>query len=184
MDVCTYMDRPGRDKHDGVKRIALLWLGKQLFTKHDFPDNGNIFRFYPTWKVNYWPEEVKSQTIVLGTSQTIWRFLLRSSISLRKNNSAGVATPMCGWGWRKGMCGHLPLTLASGGWLMQPPWVFLSWTLHRLEYRAEILHSLWGVFCATFGEKIWSGQVRSRSYDVITGTTFGKISTKSWVNAT
>ena len=32
--------------------------------------------------------------------------------------------------------------------------------------------------------KNWSGQVRSRSYDVIKGTTFGKISAKSWVNST
>ena len=58
---------------------------------------------------------------------------------------------------------------------MQPPRVFLSWTLNRLEYHAEIFCSLWGVLCATFGEKIWSGQVRSRSYDVTKGTTFGKI---------
>ena len=33
-------------------------------------------------------------------------------------------------------------------------------------------------------KKIWSGQVRSRSYDVIRGTTFDNISAKSWVNAT
>ena len=58
--------------------------------------------------------------------------------------------------------------------LMQPPWAFLSWTPHRLEYRAEIFHSLWGIFCATFGTKKWSGQVRSRSYDVIRGTTSDK----------
>ena len=64
------------------------------------------------------------------------------------------------------------------------PWVFLSWTPHRSENRAEIFHSLLGIFCATFGEKNWSGQVRSRSYDVIRGTTFDKISAKSWVNAT
>ena len=66
------------------------------------------------------------------------------------------------------------LTLArSGGWC-NPPWVFLSWTPHRLEDRAEILHSLWGILCGTFGEKNWSGQVRSRSYDVIRGTTFAR----------
>ena len=41
-----------------------------------------------------------------------------------------------------------------------------------------------GALCATFGEKIWSGHVRSRSYDVTKGTTFGNISAKSCVNAT
>ena len=33
-------------------------------------------------------------------------------------------------------------------------------------------------------EKKWSGQVKSRSYDVISGTTFDKISEKSWENVT
>ena len=52
------------------------------------------------------------------------------------------------------------LTLARSGGLMQPSIVFLSWTPHRLENRAEIFHSLWGIFFATFGEKIVSlGQV-------------------------
>ena len=42
-----------------------------------------------------------------------------------------------------------------------PPISFMSWTLHRLGYRAEIFHNLWGIFCATFGEKkmVKSGQV-------------------------
>ena len=35
-----------------------------------------------------------------------------------------------------------------------------------------------------FWWKIWSDQVKSRSFDVIRGTTFCKISAKSWVNAT
>ena len=78
------------------------------------------------------------------------------------------------------------LTLArSGGGLMQPPpWVFLSWTPHRLEDRAEIFHSLWGILCGTFGEKnlVGSGQVtklwRHKRNNL------RKISAKSWVNAT
>ena len=74
-----------------------------------------------------------------------------------------------------------------GGGLMQPPppWVFLSWTPHRLENRAEIFHSLWGILCATFGEKkklVGSGQVtklwRHKRNNL------RKISAKSWVNAT
>ena len=67
--------------------------------------------------------------------------------------------------------------------LLQPHMSFLSWTPHRLEYRAEIFRSLWGIFCTTLAKK-WSSQVRSRSYHVIRGTTFDKISAKSWVNAT
>ena len=65
-----------------------------------------------------------------------------------------------------------------------PPWVFLSWTPHRLEDRAEIFHSLWGIFCGTFGEKnlVGSGQVtklwRHKRNNL------RKISAKSWVNAT
>ena len=79
---------------------------------------------------------------------------------------------------------HLTLASWGGGGLLQPHISFLSWTLHCLEYRAKISHSLWGVFCATFGKKNWSSQVRSRSYDVIRGTTFDNISAKSWSNAT
>ena len=47
-----------------------------------------------------------------------------------------------------------------------PPWVFLSCTLNRLEYHAEIFYSWWGVLCATFGEKKF-GQVRS-GHEVMT----------------
>ena len=82
------------------------------------------------------------------------------------NDNLSKSSPVDGRGWCK------------------PPWVFLSWTPHRLEYRAEIFNSLWGMFCATWGEKTWSGQVRSRCYDVIRGTTFDKISAKSWANTT
>ena len=77
------------------------------------------------------------------------------------------------------------LTLArSGGVDATPPWVFLSWMPHRLEDRAEILHSLWGILCATFGEKnlVGSGQVtklwRHKRNNL------RKISAKTWVNAT
>ena len=79
------------------------------------------------------------------------------------------------------------LTLArsgGGGWCNPPPWVFLSWTQHRLEDRAENFHSLWGILCATFGEKklVGSGQVtklwRHKRNNL------RKISAKSWVNAT
>ena len=71
-----------------------------------------------------------------------------------------------------------------GGWCNPPPWVFLSWTPHRLEDRAEIFHSLWGILCATFGEKnlVGSGQVtklwRHKRNNL------RKISAKSWINAT
>ena len=78
------------------------------------------------------------------------------------------------------------LTLARSGGVdaPPPPWVFLSWTSHRLEDRAEIFHNLWGILCATFGEKnlVGSGQVtklwRHKRNNL------RKISAKSWVNAT
>ena len=62
----------------------------------------------------------------------------------------------------------LKLTLASGGGVdaTPPPWVFLSCTPNRLEYHVEIFYSLWGVLCATFGEKKF-GQVRS-GHEVMT----------------
>ena len=38
-----------------------------------------------------------------------------------------------------------------------PPEVFLRCTPNCEADRAEILHSLWGILCATFGEKILTG---------------------------
>ena len=78
----------------------------------------------------------------------------------------------------------LTLARSGGGVDATPPWVFLSWTPHRLENRAEIFHSLWGILCATFGEKnlVGSGQVtklwRHKRNNL------RKISAKSWVKAT
>ena len=44
-------------------------------------------------------------------------------------------------------------------------------TTELLGNRSEILHSLWGILCVTFGKKNGeSGQVRSRSHNVIRGT--------------
>ena len=54
----------------------------------------------------------------------------------------------------------LSLTLASaggGGVGATPPRVFLEWPPNRWADRAEILHSLWGILCATFGKKILTG---------------------------
>ena len=34
-----------------------------------------------------------------------------------------------------------------------------------------IWRNLRGILCSSFGEKTWSGHVRSRRYDVISGTT-------------
>ena len=41
-----------------------------------------------------------------------------------------------------------------GGEVDAPPWVFLEWPPNGWVDRAEILHSLWGIFCATFDKKI------------------------------
>ena len=54
-----------------------------------------------------------------------------------------------------------------------PPVFFLRCTPNYEVDRAEILHSLWGILCATFGKKFWPGHVRSRSYDVTRGTRSG-----------
>ena len=129
-------------------------------------------------------------------SRRIDWFFPRSSTTIRGRSPGGGGRtspppPLHGRRWQNTEYGR-GLTLDSRGaglmqppmGLMQPPWVFLSWALNRFEYRAEIFHSLWSVFCATFSEKNWSGQVRSRSYDVIRGTTFDRISAKSWVMAT
>ena len=43
---------------------------------------------------------------------------------------------------------------------------------------------LWGKPSATFGKKKWPGQVRSRSYDVIRGTTSGNLTTEVVFTAT
>ena len=58
-------------------------------------------------KVNRWPDEIRSHTIALGTSQTIRWALLRSPFTLRKETARGLQQPlMCGRGWRKDMCGR------------------------------------------------------------------------------
>ena len=45
------------------------------------------------------------------------------------------------------------LTLALAGNHAPPPEVFLRCTPNYEADRAEILHSLWGILCATFGKK-------------------------------
>ena len=51
----------------------------------------------------------------------------------------------------------IPLTLASGGGGgVQPP-MSLEWPPKRWADRAEILHSLWGIFCAAFGKNKLTG---------------------------
>ena len=79
------------------------------------------------------------------------------------------------------------LTLArSGGVDATPPWVFLNWTGRHTVWRIVLKFSI--AYGASFAQllvkKKWSGQGRARSYDVIRGTTFDKISAKSWINAT
>ena len=63
--------------------------------------------------------------------------------------------------WRE--WAKITLTLASvgggGGWC-NPRRVFLEWPPNRWTDRAENLHSLWGILCAAFREKLTgSGQV-------------------------
>ena len=65
-----------------------------------------------------------------------------------------------------------------------PPWVFLSWTPHRLEDRAEILHSLWGILCGTFGKNYLVGSGQVTKLWCHKKNNLRKISAKSWVNAT
>ena len=86
--------------------------------------------------------------------------------------------------WRKNKCmfrkwtacTHFTLPLARAGrGVMHPPWVFLEWPPNRWADRAQILHSLWGILCAAFGIKNWPVQVRSRSYDVMRGTTSDRL---------
>ena len=47
------------------------------------------------------------------------------------------------------------------GVLVHPLWLFLKWSPNHCADRAEISHNLWGILCATFGEKklTGSGQV-------------------------
>ena len=68
------------------------------------------------------------------------------------------------------------LTLARGEG-MQPPFMsffFLKWPQNRWADGDDILHGLWGILCATVGNKFWPDQVRSQSYDVMRGTASGR----------
>ena len=73
----------------------------------------------------------------------------------------------------------------EGGVDATPPHEFF-WAARQTVWSIMLKFSIaYGVsFAQLLVKKIWSGQVRSRSYDVTKGTTFGKISAKSWVNAT
>ena len=99
-----------------------------------------------------------------------WFVIVRACVYLLSKPSVRVFF-LCAWHYHCDVPGYISVWLklwygenlrmcrlivikpspAEGG-LMQPPWFFLSWTLHRLEYRTEIVHSLWGVFCATLSE--------------------------------
>ena len=77
---------------------------------------------------------------------------------------------------------YFVLTLArTGGGVgaTPPPWGF-SRIAKKTAARsaAGFWATLWGKPCAIFGKKNWPGQVRSRSYDVIRGTTSGNFSNK------
>ena len=66
-----------------------------------------------------------------------------------------------GWGtsaWRSLILIQLinPRPGRGGGWC-HPPEVFLRCTPNYEADRAELLHSLWGILCATFGKKILTG---------------------------
>ena len=45
----------------------------------------------------------------------------------------------------------------AGGCINLSPLVFVEWPTNRWAERAEILHSLWGVLCTTFGKKKLTG---------------------------
>ena len=74
---------------------------------------------------------------------------------------------------------HL-LTLArtGGGCNPLPLRLFADSEKTAARSAAGIWATLWGKPCAIFGKKNWPGQVRSRSYDVIRGTTSGNFSNK------
>ena len=68
-----------------------------------------------------------------------------------------------------GACDHWHLNPrpVRGGWCNPHDFFWAGrHTVWRIVLKFSI-GSLWSIFCATFGEKNWSGQVRSRSYDVI-----------------
>ena len=52
---------------------------------------------------------------------------------------------------------YLTLERLGGGVVSTPPEVFLRCTPNYEADRAEILHSLWGILCTTFGKKILTG---------------------------
>ena len=61
-------------------------------------------------------------------------------------------------------------TLARAEGVDALPRTFLEWSPNRWADRAEIMHGLCGILCTTSGQKLWQGQVRSPSYDVIRST--------------
>ena len=74
----------------------------------------------------------------------------------------------------------LPLTLArTGGLVHPPPWGFSRIAKKRRRVAPPGFGVPYGANLAQFvAKKNWPGQVRSRSYDVIRGTTSGNFSNK------
>ena len=130
------------------------------------------------------------RNVFYSSQGTRWTFkFCSSSIRSKVIGDHGISSLFGTWPDLRGhwLTYDLNPRPVRGGWCNPPPpppWVFLSWTPHRLEDRAEIFHSLWGILCATFGEKklVGSGQVtklwRQKRNNL------RKISAKSWINAT
>ena len=116
--------------------------------------------------LNFRPQGITRQTI--GTNQTSPIYHFRHwNISLFEEKVKNII-PICSLARALNTCSscnrnemvrthhiqHAFLTLAlAGGGSMRPPDFFLRCTPNYVADRAEIMRSLWGIFCATFGTK-------------------------------
>ena len=179
----TWFDAPWRDKHDSTKTIALPLKWKILSSKNRF---GKFWNF-DSWWPQFWPDPKKWPECFRNDFSRAFerRFPFCSSMR-RSRDRRGVfkhPPPIRWWNIQRPIRARVNARPVGG--VHATPHEFF-WAEGHTVWRIALKFSI--AYGASFAQhlvkKIWSGQVRSRSYDVIRGTTFDKISAKSWVSAT
>ena len=102
----TWLDAPWRDKHDGIKIVALPLKLKILSSKNRF---GKFWNFDPWWP-QFWPEPKNDRNdfemIFRELSNTVFRFVLRCAGAEIDGGCSNTPPPPAGGGKSRGPAGR------------------------------------------------------------------------------